>query len=69
MAICGGDDGLLKIVRLDVNSNHGNLTVSNQTLEGHYECVSIVVWNSTSQKPTTSDQNGLITVWVFFKGN
>ena len=41
---------------------------ANQTLEGHNGCVSIAVWNETSQKLTTSDQNGLIIVWVFFKG-
>lgn len=78
---CGGDDGLLKIVRLDANpvqnvinpnNNNGqaqqsNLSV-NQTLEGHNGCVSLAVWNETSQKLTTSDQNGLIIVWVFFKG-
>jgi WD repeat-containing protein 35 len=77
---CGGDDGLLKIVRLDSNQNQNvpnsigqaqqqqsNLS-ANQTLEGHNGCVSIAVWNETSQKLTTSDQNGLIIVWVFFKG-
>lgn len=76
---CGGDDGLLKIVRLDANSNsntipsnlpnqHNNLS-ANQTLEGHNGCVNIAVWNETSQKLTTSDENGLIIVWVFLKGN
>lgn len=73
---CGGDDGLLKIVRLDSNQNainssgqtqQSNLS-ANQTLEGHNGSVSIAVWNETSQKLTTSDQNGLIIVWVFFKG-
>ncbi|KAI9557994.1 hypothetical protein GHT06_014747 [Daphnia sinensis] len=72
---CGGDDGLLKIVRLDSNKNavnssgqvQSNLS-ANQTLEGHNGSVSIAVWNETSQKLTTSDQNGLIIVWVFFKG-
>lgn len=77
---CGGDDGLLKIVRLDSNSNQGALNATsqqaqqsnlsaNQTLEGHNGCVSIAVWNEMSQKLTTSDQNGLIIVWVFFKGS
>jgi WD repeat-containing protein 35 len=76
---CGGDDGLLKIVRLDSTQNQNVLNSSNQvqqqsnlsanqTLEGHNGCVSIAVWNETSQKLTTSDQNGLIIVWVFFKG-
>lgn len=75
---CGGDEGLLKIVRLDTNtsqsavnpnnqSQQSNLS-ANQTLEGHNGCVSIAAWNETSQKLTTSDQNGLIIVWVFFKG-
>ncbi len=77
---CGGDDGLLKIVRLDSpssnlpNSNtsapvqaQSNLSV-NQTLEGHNGAVNIAVWNEVGHKLTTSDQNGLIIVWVFSKG-
>ena len=73
---CGGEDGLLRIVRLDSNSGPtsnntqaqtSNLSV-NQTLEGHSETVKIAIWNEVGQKLTTSDQNGLIIVWVFVKG-
>jgi len=73
---CGGENGLLRIVRLDSNSaptsNNGqpqasNLSV-NQTLEGHTDTVKIAIWNETGQKLTTSDQNGLIIVWVLVKG-
>lgn len=74
---CGGDDGLLKIIRLDANPNQAlansqpgqsNLS-TNQTLDGHAGSVNIAVWNEVGQKLTTSDQNGLIIVWVLFKGN
>ena len=81
---CGGEDGLLKIVRLDSNvappnssnstSNSGqtqansNLSI-NQTLDGHSETVKIAIWNEVGQKLTTSDQNGLIIVWVRVKGS
>ena len=80
----GGDDGLLKIVRLDPNTNNLNVpgTTSssapaqqaqsnlstNQTLEGHNGAINIAVWNEAAHKLTTSDQNGLIIVWVFHKG-
>lgn len=77
---CGGDDGLLKIVRLDPSTNNQNVSNPNalaqaqsnlsvnQTLEGHNGSVNIAVWNEVGHKLTTSDQNGLIIVWVFFKG-
>lgn len=73
---CGGDDGLLKIIRLDANPNQvlansqpgqSNLS-TNQTLEGHAGSVTIAVWNEIAHKLTTSDQNGLIIVWVLYKG-
>lgn len=31
-------------------------------------CVQVVTWNEQYQKLTTSDQNGLIIVWMFYKG-
>lgn len=30
--------------------------------------VQVVTWNEQYQKLTTSDQNGLIIVWMFYKG-
>uniref|UniRef100_A0A8B9YDM9 WD repeat-containing protein 35 n=1 Tax=Bos mutus grunniens TaxID=30521 RepID=A0A8B9YDM9_BOSMU len=41
----------------------------NQTLEGHSGSVQIVTWNEQYQKLTTSDQNGLIIVWMLYKGS
>ena len=40
----------------------------NQTLEGHSGAVQVVTWNEKHQKLTTSDQNGLIIVWMLYKG-
>ena len=74
---CGGDGGLLKLLKLDPSTNlvsmsnqvnaTSNLSI-NQTLEGHNGLVNLAVWNESNQKLTTSDQNGLIIVWVLFKG-
>ena len=73
---CGGENGLLKLVRLESSKqqqqqqqqqNVNNLSI-NQTLEGHNGAVTIAVWNEVNNKLTTSDQNGLIIVWVFHKG-
>ncbi|MCI4376852.1 hypothetical protein PGIGA_G00193590 [Pangasianodon gigas] len=41
----------------------------NQTLEGHTGAVQVVTWNEQYQKLTTSDQNGLIIVWMLYKGS
>ncbi|KAL3193217.1 hypothetical protein MRX96_017902 [Rhipicephalus microplus] len=41
----------------------------NQTLEGHSGVVQVVAWNSQFQKLTSSDQNGLIIVWMLYKGS
>ncbi|XP_078204571.1 WD repeat-containing protein 35 isoform X5 [Callithrix jacchus] len=40
----------------------------NQNLEGHSGSVQVVTWNEQYQKLTTSDENGLIIVWMFYKG-
>ena len=44
----------------------GNVTM-NQTLDGHSGAVINTVWNQHYRKLTTSDQHGLIIVWVLFK--
>uniref|UniRef100_A0A8C8VSQ6 WD repeat domain 35 n=1 Tax=Peromyscus maniculatus bairdii TaxID=230844 RepID=A0A8C8VSQ6_PERMB len=41
----------------------------NQNLEGHSGAVQVVTWNEQYQKLTTSDQNGLIIVWMLYKGS
>ena len=45
----------------------GNLSL-NQTLEGHNGAVICVCWNNSFQKLTTSDEFGLIIVWMLHKG-
>ena len=41
----------------------------NQTLEGHNGQIQVVVWNESHQKLTSSDQYGLIIVWMLYKGS
>ena len=40
----------------------------NQTLDGHQGKVMCVTWNSLYRKLTTSDETGLIIVWMLHKG-
>lgn len=80
---CGGEKGLLKILKLDdqktvssgqttnystqtTQTGAGGLPV-NQTLEGHSGTVKCVIWNEPYKKLTTSDENGLIIVWMLHK--
>mmetsp|Transcript_25500 Transcript_25500/g.48224 ORF Transcript_25500/g.48224 Transcript_25500/m.48224 type:complete len:1215 (+) Transcript_25500:126-3770(+) len=74
---CGGENGLLKVLKLESgtakdpkNRNapaSSNLSM-NQTLEGHNGSVMVVNWNENYRKLTTSDQYGLIIVWMLHKG-
>jgi len=72
---CGGDSGLLKVLKMETNADSNakgiaaptNLTM-NQTLEGHQGAVVCCTWNSTYRKLTTSDQNGMIIVWMLHRG-
>lgn len=73
---CGGDDGLLRVLKLETQTDDAkikglaapsNLSM-NQTLEGHSGAVQVVTWNEQYEKLTTSDQNGLIIVWMLYKG-
>lgn len=73
---CGGDDGLLKVLKLEAPDDQKikglaaatNLSM-NQTLEGHSGRIQVIVWNQIHQKLTTSDQDGLIIVWMLYKGS
>uniref|UniRef100_A0AAQ4Q112 WD repeat-containing protein 35 n=1 Tax=Gasterosteus aculeatus aculeatus TaxID=481459 RepID=A0AAQ4Q112_GASAC len=73
---CGGDDGLLKVLKLETQTDDAKLKglaapsnlSMNQTLEGHSGAVQVVTWNEQYEKLTTSDQNGLIIVWMLYKG-
>lgn len=74
----GGDDGLLKVLKLETPTNpemklkgiaaQSNLSM-NQTLEGHSRGVMCVAWNPQHRKLTTSDAAGLIIVWMLHKGS
>ncbi|KAK6623541.1 hypothetical protein RUM43_009393 [Polyplax serrata] len=72
----GGNDGLLKVLKLDSGNDNkskglaapSNLSM-NQTLEGHSGEVQVIIWNEIYQKLTTSDQYGLIIVWMLYKGS
>ncbi|XP_016132225.1 WD repeat-containing protein 35 [Sinocyclocheilus grahami] len=74
---CGGEDGLLKVLKLETYTDDAKLKglaapsnlSMNQTLEGHSGAVQVVTWNEQYQKLTTSDQNGLIIVWMLYKGS
>lgn len=35
----------------------------------HAGAVQVVTWNEQYEKLTTSDQNGLIIVWMLYKGD
>lgn len=37
-------------------------------LKTHLGAVQVVTWNEQFEKLTTSDQNGLIIVWMLYKG-
>ncbi|XP_017600405.1 PREDICTED: WD repeat-containing protein 35, partial [Corvus brachyrhynchos] len=74
---CGGEDGLLKVLKLETQTDEAkikglaapnNISVT-QTLEGHSGFVQVVTWNEQYQKLTTSDQNGLIIVWMLYRGS
>ncbi|XP_057715760.1 WD repeat-containing protein 35 isoform X1 [Corythoichthys intestinalis] len=73
---CGGDDGLLKVLKLETQTDDAKLKglaapsnlSMNQTLGGHSGAVQVVTWNEQFEKLTTSDQNGLIIVWMLYKG-
>uniref|UniRef100_F6XA62 WD repeat-containing protein 35 n=1 Tax=Xenopus tropicalis TaxID=8364 RepID=F6XA62_XENTR len=74
---CGGESGLLKVLKLEMQAEDAKLKglaapsnlSMNQTLEGHSGSVQVVTWNEHFQKLTTSDQNGLIIVWMLYKGS
>ena len=71
---CGGESGMLKVIRLEnvnqvasKNDSSKNFQM-NQTLESHKATVESVCWNEKFQKLTSSDANGTIIVWMFYKG-
>ncbi|CAF4761031.1 unnamed protein product [Pieris macdunnoughi] len=63
----GGEDGMLKVLKLE-SGGGGNLSM-NLSLEGHTGQVCVAVWNEIFQKLTTSDEHGVIIVWMLYKGS
>lgn len=61
MILCTGNEGKSKGL-----ASAANLSM-NQTLEGHNGRVQVITWNEQHQKLTTSDENGLIIVWMMYK--
>ena len=74
---CGGDSGLLKVLQMELTTGQGankggvaapSSLSMNQTLDGHNGKVVCVTWNALYRKLTTSDETGLIIVWMLHKG-
>mmetsp|Transcript_14038 Transcript_14038/g.22384 ORF Transcript_14038/g.22384 Transcript_14038/m.22384 type:complete len:1210 (-) Transcript_14038:255-3884(-) len=65
---CGGEKGLLKVLKLDSKASGGSNLSMNQTLDGHKGAVCVITWNSVQEKLTTSDEEGLIIVWMLSDG-
>ncbi|KAJ0181825.1 hypothetical protein K1T71_002547 [Dendrolimus kikuchii] len=63
----GGQDGMLKVLKLESGTG-GNLSM-NLSLEGHTGRVCVAIWNEVFQKLTTSDEHGVIIVWMLYKGS
>uniref|UniRef100_A0A5S6QXS6 WD_REPEATS_REGION domain-containing protein n=1 Tax=Trichuris muris TaxID=70415 RepID=A0A5S6QXS6_TRIMR len=73
---CGGDQGLLKVVKLSSSENldsKASNTLSDISmdvnLKGHGGSVLVAVWNAKFQKLTTADSRGYIIVWALHNGN
>ncbi len=63
---CGCQNGVLKVLKLEGGDGKGGLSM-NQTLEGHTGTIQVITWNHQFRKLTTSDQYGLIIVWMLHK--
>ncbi|XP_052755518.1 WD repeat-containing protein 35 isoform X1 [Galleria mellonella] len=63
----GGEDGMLKVLKLE-SGGGGNLSM-NLSLEGHTGKLCVAIWNEVFQKLTTSDEHGVIIVWMLYKGS
>lgn len=75
---CVGEDGLLKVLKLDYATNEGtaagNLAAPtvlsmNQSLTGHSGTVHLACWNPQHCRLTTADEKGQIIVWMLVARN
>ena len=75
---CGGERGTLKVLKIDSPSESdaqaaqgpgGGPVAMNQTLGGHEHTIMVATWNEQFRKLTTSDQSGLIVVWMLHRGS
>jgi len=67
---CGCDKGVLKVMKVEGGKAMAGSNLSaSQSLSGHSSGVRVVVWNEIYKKLTSSDENGLIIVWVLHKGH
>lgn len=74
---CGGDDKLLKILKLENQTEDeaakggkgsGQALSMNDAIVGHQGNVLCAVWNEDYRKLASSDEYGFIYVWVMHKG-
>lgn len=61
--------GLLKVLQFDASDKAGKAAAPtmNQMLEGHNGRVQVITWNDQFKKLTTSDEYGLIIVWMLYR--
>ena len=74
---CGGNEGMLKVLKLETATGSdaaikgiagsGNLSV-NHNMDGHNGAVICAAWNPIFRKLTTSDESGLIIVFILNRG-
>jgi len=62
----GGDKGLLKVLKIE--SGSGIHLTTNHSLNGHQEPVRVLRWNEKYSKLTSSDDSGMIIVWMHHEG-
>eukprot|EP00771_Trimastix_marina_P000022 gnl/Trimastix_PCT/1017.p1 GENE.gnl/Trimastix_PCT/1017~~gnl/Trimastix_PCT/1017.p1 ORF type:complete len:1177 (-),score=415.03 gnl/Trimastix_PCT/1017:129-3659(-) len=60
---CGGDNGFLKVIKLEDTG-----LKMNQTVPGHKGSVNHLAWNENYRKLASSDDKGLIYVWIYYQG-
>ncbi len=67
---CGCDGGALKVMKVEGGKAvAGSNLSSSQSLTGHSSNVKVIVWDEIYKKLTTSDESGLIIVWVLHQNH